>query len=62
MNDHIFHAAYVSHIKSHSVPLKLLVENELFRLSVWSNPVNDSKRGIDYQTNLEKSMTDVCHF
>jgi phosphatidylinositol 4-kinase len=38
------------------------VENELLRLSVWSNPVNDSKRGVDYQTNLEKSMTDVSPF
>jgi phosphatidylinositol 4-kinase len=62
VNDLAFHVAYVSHIKSHSVPLKLLVENELFRLSVWSNPVTDSKRGIDYPTNLEKSLTDVSHF
>ncbi|KAI0256980.1 atypical/PIKK/PI4K protein kinase [Lactifluus subvellereus] len=51
-------AAYVSRLKSHSVPLKLLVENELCRLSVWANPVNDVKRGADYSTNLERSMTD----
>ena len=61
VNDHIY-IAYVSHIKSHSVPLKLLVENELCRLSVWSNPVNDPKRGPDYPINLEKSMTDVSYF
>ncbi|KAH9981001.1 hypothetical protein BGW80DRAFT_1501409 [Lactifluus volemus] len=51
-------SAYVSRLKSHSVPLKLLVENELYRLSVWANPVNDLRRGLDYPTNLERSMTD----
>jgi len=54
--------AYVSRVKSHSVPLKLLVENELYRLSVWANLVSDPKRVADYSTNLEKSMTDVRHF
>ncbi|KAI9508312.1 hypothetical protein F5148DRAFT_1275830 [Russula earlei] len=51
-------STYVSRIKTHSVPLKLLVENELYRLSVWANPVSDAKRGVDYSTNLERSMTD----
>jgi len=51
--------AYVSRLKSHSVPLKLLVENELYRLSVWANPMIDAKRGVDYSTNLERTMTDV---
>lgn len=62
VNGHIFILAYVSRLKSHSVPLKLLVENELYRLSVWANPMNDSKRGLDYSTNLERSMTDVSFF
>ncbi|KAI0275884.1 atypical/PIKK/PI4K protein kinase [Russula aff. rugulosa BPL654] len=52
-------STYVSRLKSHSVPLKLLVENELYRLSVWANPMNDSKRGVDYSTNLERNMTDI---
>ena len=59
---YIFILAYVSRLKSHNAPLKLLVENELYRLSVWANPMNDSKRGVDYLTSLERSITDVCFF
>jgi phosphatidylinositol 4-kinase len=59
---YIFSLAYVSRLKSHNAPLKLLVENELYRLSVWANPMNDSKRGVDYLTSLERSITDVCFF
>ncbi len=59
LNSYIFILAYVSRLKSHSVPLKLLVENELYRLSVWANPMYDSKRGLDYATTLERSKTDV---
>jgi len=62
LNGQIFILAYVSRLKSHSVPLKLLVENELYRLSVWANPMNESKRGVDYSTNLERTMTDVSFF
>lgn len=62
LNGYVFILAYVSRLKSHSVPLKLLVENELCRLSVWTNPMNDSKRGADYPTNLERTMTDVSFF
>lgn len=28
-------------------PLRLLTENEIFRLNVWTNPTNDPKRGTD---------------
>ncbi|KAF7295444.1 hypothetical protein MIND_01084200 [Mycena indigotica] len=35
-------------LRSINHPLKLLVENELNRLSVWANPVNDPKRGSDH--------------
>lgn len=62
VNGYIFILAYVSRLKSHNAPLKLLVENELYRLSVWANPMNDSKRGMDYSTNLERSITDVRFF
>jgi phosphatidylinositol 4-kinase A len=61
MNKCFLTSAYVSRLKSHSVPLKLLVENELYRLSVWANPANDSKRVGDYATNQERFMTDVSH-
>lgn len=39
--------------------LRLLVENEILRLNVWNNPVNDPKRGVDNVGTVEKSMTDV---
>lgn len=39
--------------------LRLLVENEILRLNVWNNPVNDPKRGVDNIGTVEKSMTDV---
>ncbi|KAG9126585.1 phosphatidylinositol-4- kinase [Ceratobasidium sp. 392] len=38
--------------------LKLLIENEISRLRVWANPTNDPKRGADYLSNSERSMTD----
>lgn len=39
--------------------LRLLVENEILRLNVWNNPVNDPRRGADSVGTVEKSMTDV---
>ncbi|KAF7338006.1 hypothetical protein MVEN_02024500 [Mycena venus] len=39
---------YLSKLRSLNHPLKLLVENEIFRLSVWANPTNDPKRGTDH--------------
>ena len=45
-----------------SLPLRLLVENEVFRLTVWTNPVNDPKRGTDHICALEKTMLDVRQY
>lgn len=42
---------YMSRLRSINNPLRLLVENEIFRLSVWANPTNDPKRGTD-QTGM----------
>ncbi|KAJ6618823.1 hypothetical protein B0H10DRAFT_2217316 [Mycena sp. CBHHK59/15] len=39
---------YTSKLRSLNHPLKLLVENEIFRLGVWANPTNDPKRGTDH--------------
>lgn len=50
---------YKSFLKNHALPLRLLVENEIFRLSVWTNPSNDLKRGTDHMSTLEKTMLDV---
>ncbi|KAH8117021.1 hypothetical protein DFH11DRAFT_1687803 [Phellopilus nigrolimitatus] len=38
--------------------LRLLVENEIFRLTVWDNPSNDVKRGVDHVGLMEKGMVD----
>ncbi|KAJ6490589.1 hypothetical protein C8R47DRAFT_1122870 [Mycena vitilis] len=38
----------VSKLRSLNHPLKLLVENEIYRLTVWANPTNDPKRGSDH--------------
>ncbi|KAI0273304.1 atypical/PIKK/PI4K protein kinase [Gloeopeniophorella convolvens] len=54
----MMNSTYVQRLKSHSVPLKLLVENELYRLSVWANLINDPKRGADHPGNLERTMTE----
>ena len=40
--------------------LQLLVESEINRLSVWSNPANEPSRGVVPPTNLEKGITNVC--
>lgn len=50
---------YRSILKDNNAPLRLLVENEIFRLSVWTNPLNDPKRGADYGGAVERLMTDV---
>ncbi|KAI0345278.1 atypical/PIKK/PI4K protein kinase [Trametopsis cervina] len=49
---------YRSILKDNNAPLRLLVENEIFRLSVWTNPLNDPKRGADYGGAVERLMTD----
>ncbi|OCH92135.1 atypical/PIKK/PI4K protein kinase [Obba rivulosa] len=49
---------YMVSLKNLNLPLRLLVENEITRLTVWANPLNDAKRGGDHASNLEKSMLD----
>ncbi|KAM5531731.1 hypothetical protein V8D89_014580 [Ganoderma adspersum] len=50
---------YIATLKNLSLPIKLLVENEVFRLTVWCNPVNDPKRGQDHISAVEKTMLDA---
>ncbi|KAI0934808.1 hypothetical protein AcW1_006214 [Taiwanofungus camphoratus] len=47
---------YIGSLKNLNLPLRLLVENEIFRLTVWANPANDPKRGIDYLVSIERTM------
>ncbi|KAL1947994.1 hypothetical protein VTO73DRAFT_13718 [Trametes versicolor] len=51
-------AQYIAALKNIILPLRLLVENEVFRLTVWTNPANDPKRGMDHVCQLEKTMLD----
>ncbi|KAG8764613.1 phosphatidylinositol-4- kinase [Ceratobasidium sp. 428] len=50
--------AYHGKHRAQNSLLKLLIENEISRLRVWANPTNDPKRGVDYLSNSERSMTD----
>lgn len=52
---HTVHA----NVKSHQQLLSLLLENEIIRLNVWSNPTNDPKRGADHVNSIERSFSDV---
>ncbi|RDB21005.1 Phosphatidylinositol 4-kinase stt4 [Hypsizygus marmoreus] len=55
---------YTKRLRSITQPLRLLTENEIFRLAVWANPTNDPKRGTDQlgtaaATFLEASWSDL---
>jgi hypothetical protein len=49
---------YFSQLKSINTLLRLLVENEIFRLNVWNNPSND-KRSTDQTSGIERNFTEV---
>ncbi|CAE6468907.1 unnamed protein product [Rhizoctonia solani] len=52
------HPEYLAKHRAQNSLLKLLIENEISRLRVWANPTNDLKRGQDYLSNSERSLTD----
>lgn len=45
--------------KSHQQLLTVLLENEIIRLNVWSNPTHDTKRGADHSNGVERSFSDT---
>ncbi|KAH9952080.1 atypical/PIKK/PI4K protein kinase [Amylocystis lapponica] len=47
---------YTTSLKNLNLPLRLLVESEISRLTVWLNPMSDPKRGSDYVATIEKTM------
>ncbi|CAA7271519.1 unnamed protein product [Cyclocybe aegerita] len=51
---------YAERMGSLNLPLRLLTENEISRLSVWSNPTNDVKRGADIVGNMERTLLDTA--
>ncbi|KAF7980170.1 hypothetical protein HWV62_39641 [Athelia sp. TMB] len=51
-------AYYAQQLKNVNQPLRLLVENEIFRLAVWGNPSNEARRGGDHVGSSERTMLD----
>ncbi|KAI9571413.1 hypothetical protein HD554DRAFT_2187155 [Boletus coccyginus] len=49
---------YATRLKNINHPLRLLVENEIYRLTVWANPTNDANRGHDHPGTLERTILD----
>ncbi|THU88594.1 hypothetical protein K435DRAFT_821590 [Dendrothele bispora CBS 962.96] len=43
---------YASRLRDINQPLRLLVDNEIFRLTVWANPTNEPKRGLDHSNTI----------
>ncbi|KAK7467455.1 Phosphatidylinositol 4-kinase stt4 [Stygiomarasmius scandens] len=48
---------YATRLRDINQPLKLLVDNEIFRLTVWANPTNDPKRGSDHTSVIPPEST-----
>ncbi|PPQ98140.1 hypothetical protein CVT26_003184 [Gymnopilus dilepis] len=51
-------AYYAERMRTLNLPLRLLTENEIFRLSVWVNPTNDGRKGGDLIGNTERTLLD----
>ncbi|KAG9318618.1 hypothetical protein JVU11DRAFT_711 [Chiua virens] len=49
---------FATRLKNVNHPLRLLVENEMYRLTVWANPTNDTTRGHDHPGILERTMSE----
>ena len=45
-----------------NLPLRLLIEHEIFRLSVWGNPTNDTRKSPDLIGSTERTLVDVSLF
>ena len=50
---------YKDRIRDMNNPLRLLTENEVYRLLVWGNPTGDPKKWVDHSVTYEKSQTEV---
>lgn len=56
---HMGVAGAAAQVSQRKALLQLLVEDELARLSVWSNPLQDNTRGKDYVGELSRKMDDA---
>ncbi|KAI0782195.1 atypical/PIKK/PI4K protein kinase [Abortiporus biennis] len=52
-------AYYTNRLKSVNTLLKVLIDSEISRLTVWANPCNDPKRGADHYGTIDKTMTEA---
>ncbi|KAF9526949.1 hypothetical protein CPB83DRAFT_856867 [Crepidotus variabilis] len=52
-------AYYADRMRNLNLPLRLLTENEIYRLSVWSNATNDTKKSPDLVGSTERSLVDT---
>lgn len=50
---------YINRLRNINHPLRLLTENEIFRLTVWANPTNDLKRGSDHLNTTASTLLEV---
>ncbi|KAL0946563.1 hypothetical protein HGRIS_012767 [Hohenbuehelia grisea] len=50
---------YAARLRNINKPLRLLVENEIFRLNVWSNPTNDPRRSADQVGATDRSLSEA---
>ncbi|CAL1705565.1 unnamed protein product [Somion occarium] len=49
---------HVTALKALNLPLRVLVDDEISRLTVWVNACNDPKRGPDHFGTVDKTLTD----
>ncbi|PPQ71810.1 hypothetical protein CVT24_006200, partial [Panaeolus cyanescens] len=47
---------YAERMRTLNLPLRLLTENEIFRLSVWGNPTSDSRKAADLVGSTERTL------
>jgi phosphatidylinositol 4-kinase A len=50
---------HADRMRSLNLPLRLLTENEIFRLSVWSNPMYEISKGNDLVGNTERTLLEA---
>lgn len=50
---------YGERLREMNLPLRLLCEQEISRLHVWNNPLNDPKKGVDAVASTEKTVLEV---
>lgn len=55
----IVKVGYLDQLKHRNQLLRVLVEDEIYRVGVWANPMNDAKRGTDHVVTTDRSMTEV---